>query len=171
MNDTDREVFRAFVAARGTTLVRTAYLLTGDWQHAEDVVQTALARTYASWWRLRDHDKLEGYVRRSVTRSCVNLWRQGPRRREVVTDILPERTVPGPGAATQGSGPLWQALLDLPPRQRAVVVLRFYEDLAEADIARQLGCSVGTVKSQLSRALARLRGQGRAAFALEGDAS
>jgi RNA polymerase sigma-70 factor (sigma-E family) len=147
----DQVEFDAFVVACSPRLVRTAYLLVHDRQLAEDLLQTALTKAWFAWRRIEGNP--EPYVRRVMVTTAVSWWR---RRwvREVPSDWLPERAAPGSEAPDQD---LWQALGRLPIRQRAVVVLRFYEDLTEADTADLLGCSVGTVKSQCSRALAKLR--------------
>ncbi len=147
----DHAEFDAFVLACTPRLVRTAYLLVHDRQLAEDLVQTALTKTWFAWGRVEGNP--EPYVRKVMVTTAVSWWR----RRwtgEVPSERLPERA----GAPAEGPDhDVWQALGRLPARQRAVVVLRFYEDLSEADTADLLGCSVGTVKSQCARALAKLR--------------
>ena len=148
--------FTAFVAARGRALLRTAYLLTGDHQAAEDLVQTALAKVYVVWPRVRAKEAVEAYVRRTMVTTHVSWWRRRWRG-EVPTEHLPERPAPDPYASVGDAASLRAALDRLPRRQRAVVVLRYWEDLPEAEVADLLGCSVGTVKSQASRALAKLR--------------
>jgi len=150
----DRE-FREFVAVRAPALLRTAYLLTGDWGHAEDLVQTSLVKTYLALPRIRDLGVIEGYVRRVMINTSTSWWRRRWRG-EVPTGELPEPQVnPFDGHAEREE--LWRQVLRLPPRQRAVLVLRYYEDLSEAETAHLLGISIGTVKSQASRALATLR--------------
>ncbi len=146
--------FAAFVAGRGPALQRTAYLLTGDWGLAEDLLQTALARSYLAWGRIR-HDDPEGYVRKVLANTHASWWRR-KWRGEAATDVLPESGYDGHAGVDERLA-LAVALRALPPRQRAVVVLRFHEDLTEAAVADALGCSVGTVKSQTSKALAKLR--------------
>lgn len=157
MYEQGREAFREWVVARSPQLLRTAYLLTGDRNDAEDLVQTALAKTYLAWDRVREREALDAYVRRIMVNTRTSLWR---RRRldEVPTDVLPERAV-GRDATDDSDlhDALWTALAGLPKRQRAVVVLRYYEDLSEADTAAALGITVGTVKSTTSKALAKLR--------------
>ncbi|MEV5572348.1 SigE family RNA polymerase sigma factor [Spirillospora sp. NPDC052269] len=154
MGGLDRDVPEDWMAARLPALQRYAYLLTGDAHDAEDVVQTALARTLAAWPRvIRKHDP-EAYVRKAIARLVLNSRRRAWRERLWASP--PER-------AEQPSWPgdrvvMWTALATLPPRQRAVVVLRYYEDLSEAQIAETLGCSRGTVKSQSAKALAKLKG-------------
>ena len=152
-----REDFRSYVAGRSAALLRTAYLLTGNRADAEDLLQTALAKTYLAWDRIRDREAVDGYVRRVMVNTQTSWWR---RRRvdEHPTDSLPER---GSGRDSTADldlhDALWSALGTLPRRQRAMVVLRYYEDLSEADIAAALGCRPGTVKSLSARGLARLR--------------
>jgi RNA polymerase sigma-70 factor (sigma-E family) len=147
--------FTAYLAARQSTLLRTAYLITGDAHTAEDVVQSALARLYLSWDRVQRAESPDAYVRRAIVNEATSWWRRAWRRREVATDILPDVAVaPEP---TSGGDDVWQLVRSLPPRQRAVIVLRYYEQLSEAEIADTLGISPGTVKSQASRALATLR--------------
>jgi RNA polymerase sigma-70 factor (sigma-E family) len=147
--------FADFVAARSPRLLRSAYLLTHDWGHAEDLLQTALTRAWEAWGRVEGDP--EPYVRRILVNTYSSWWR----RRwtgEHPTGRLPEPAVsPDPGAVLDERDRVWQALRALPRRQRAVLVLRYFEDLSDADIADVLGCSVGTVKSQASRALAKLR--------------
>jgi RNA polymerase sigma-70 factor (sigma-E family) len=148
--------FAAYMQARQPALLRTAYLLTGDAHTAEDVVATALAKLYLAWDRIRDRESVDGYVRRILANETTSLWRRPWRRREVVADALPERG--REDAYDDGrTAALWQAVRSLPPRQRAVIVLRYYEELTEAETAAVLGVSTGTVKSQASRALATLR--------------
>jgi RNA polymerase sigma-70 factor (sigma-E family) len=162
-SDTDAE-FTAFAAARGPALLRTAYLLTGDHQAAEDLVQTALAKTYVAWSRIRDREAVEAYVRRTMVTTQTSWWRRRWRG-ETPTAELPD-AVPAPGADAAGGDMagvhaerdrIWRHLGRLSERQRTVVVLRFYEDLGEAEIAALLGCSPGAVKSHTHRALTRLR--------------
>lgn len=154
------EGFAAFVAARSPALMRTAWLLTGSRAAAEDLVQEALARSWRVWESIERQDAPEVYVRRVM----VNTYTSWARRRwagEVPTDALPEPR--GEGSPRDATDVLdvahgvRLALADLPPRQRAVLVLRFYDDLTEAQVADVLGCALGTVKSQASRALAALR--------------
>ncbi|MFG2556909.1 SigE family RNA polymerase sigma factor [Streptomyces sp. NPDC048581] len=149
--------FQEFVRARWSHLVRTAYLLTGDAHHAEDLTQTALAKAYRSWRRVARADNPEAYVRRMLV-SCNSDRFRKRRVTERLTDAPPE--TPGRDAGYAGvdeRGALLGALAQLPPKQRAVVVMRYWEDLSEAEVADVLGCSVGTVKSQASKGLAKLR--------------
>jgi len=151
----------AFIDARSCSLLRFAYLLTGDHGLAEDLLQNSLIKVYLSWDRIRDRAALEAYTRTVMTRTQLSWWRR-PARREVLGVEPTERAVRDHPQSQQRDqvderDELWQLLATLGPRQRAVLVLRFYEDLSEAEIARVLGCTTGTVKSQLSRGLARLR--------------
>ncbi|WP_344915259.1 SigE family RNA polymerase sigma factor [Streptosporangium oxazolinicum] len=152
MDAAEERRFREFVSARSPALMRLAFLLTGGDQHAaEDLLQTALARTVAGWSRV---ETPEAYVRQVMYRQQVSWWR---RRRETVVAEPPEGTVADgtPGADLRIV--MRRALARLTPRQRAVLVLRYYEDLPEAEVAGILGCSVGTVRSTAHRSLARLR--------------
>jgi RNA polymerase sigma-70 factor (sigma-E family) len=145
----------AFLAARSTALLRTAYALTGDWQRAEDLVQTALVACYGRWSRI---DEPEAYLRRTMVRTYLG-WRRRRWVGELATGRLADTaTESGEHVAIELRGAVLQGLATLPQRQRAVVVLRYYLDLTEAETAGLLGISAGTVKSQSSRALAKLRG-------------
>jgi RNA polymerase sigma-70 factor (sigma-E family) len=151
------EAFRGFVAARGNALLRTAYLLTGDQQLAEDLVQTTLEKAVRRWGSIREPAAAEAYVRRTMYREQVSLWR---RRRvaELPTAIIPEPRLSGTTAdQVEDRLVLRAALMRLGRRQRAVVVLRYFEDLTEQQVADTLGISVGTVKSTAHKALAHLR--------------
>ena len=148
--------FREFVVGRSGALLRTAYLLTGSPQAAEDLLQTSLAKAWFSWSRVRAADSPEAYVRRILVNAYAAAWRR-KWRGEQPTEQLPDRAGPDRTAEVDEREQVWRALHALPRRQRAVVVLRFYEDLNEAETARVLGVSVGTVKSQTSKALAKLR--------------
>lgn len=150
------EEFSAYMAARQPALLRTAYLLTGDRAGAEDLVQNALAKLYLSWDRVREREAIDGYVRRIIVNDHNSLWRRAWKRREHSTDSMPERPAVDEYDDGQGAA-LWTFVRSLPPKQRAVIVLRYYEELSEAETAATLGISVGTVKSQASRALAGLR--------------
>lgn len=146
------DTFEEFVVARQAALLRTAFLLTGHAQDAEDLVQTALIKVVPHWRRIADDP--EPYVRRVLVRENISRWRRR-RWREVGTDVLPEVLAVGPDH--DGLLTLRAALADLSPRQRSVVVLRYYEDRTEAETADLLGISVGTVKSHARDALVRLR--------------
>ncbi len=145
--------FADFVDQWSPALLRVAFLLTGDRGLAEDLLQTALLKTSRRWSRIADQQAAYPYVRRVLVTTSAS-WRRRCRVGEVLTDRLPEHGVAdgevAPGRAVA-------ALEALPPRMRAVIVLRYYEDLSEADTAAALGCSIGSVKSQASRGLARLR--------------
>ena len=148
--------FTAFVHARSAALLRLAVLLTGDRHDGEDLLQIALAKAYRSWWRLRRPELAEAYVRRILVTS-VTSWRRRGAARERAADLVPDRLVAGPDAEVADRIVLAQALRLLSPGQRAVLVLRIFEDLSERQTADLLGCSVGTVKSQTARGLAALR--------------
>ncbi|MBE9498453.1 SigE family RNA polymerase sigma factor [Streptomyces sp. GKU 257-1] len=152
--------FTSYVQARGPVLLRTARSLTANPSDAEDLLQTALTKTYLAWERIEDHRALDGYVvRRALVNTRTSQWR---RRKvdEFSCEELPEPDpLPAPDPAEQQAvrDAMWRAVLKLPARQRAMVVLRYYEDLSEIQTAEVLGVSVGTVKSAVSRALAKLR--------------
>jgi RNA polymerase sigma-70 factor (sigma-E family) len=151
VDDDERESFDAFVRARLPDLLRFGRALTGSPEAAADLVQDALERTLLAWGRLENRTEPEGYVRRIMVNRNISIWRKWGR--EHPTDRVADRGVED----RHHDSDLWRALQQLPPRQRAVLALRYYEDLSEADIARTLGCSVGTVKSQASKAMAKLR--------------
>ena len=149
------------MSSRWPGLVRLAFGLTGDRWLAEDLAQTALASAYASWWRVRKADDPDAYVRRILINASKSRWR---RRRAAEQPGGPPAEVPDPAAdpaaAVGERSALLAALSTLPPRQRAVVVLRYWEDLTDAQAAALLGCSASTVRSQAARALAKLRASG-----------
>lgn len=155
MSDRDAE-FAAFMAADAGSLLHTAWLLCGDAHRAEELTQQALVSTYVAWPRARDTDPL-AYARRSLANARIDSWRR--RRREVLTspEMIPRDTSPGHETRIAERDQLVRALRTLPPRQRRIVVLRHFVGLAEAEVADELGVSLGTVKSTASRALARLR--------------
>ncbi len=146
--------FDDFVAARSTALLRTAYLLTGDRGRAEDLLQASLTKAWLAWPRIEGH--AEPYVRKVLVNTYSSWWRRRWNG-EHPADVLPDAGHPGHADDSARSQDLWQALDRLPRRQRAVVVLRYFEDLTEAETARLLDCSVGTVKSQTAKAFAKLR--------------
>ncbi|GIG85577.1 SigE family RNA polymerase sigma factor [Plantactinospora endophytica] len=150
------EEFREFVAARSAALLRTAYLLAGDWATAEDLLQTALTKTYLAWKRLGEIEAVEPYARRVLINTATSWWRRRWHG-ERPTEVLPERPAPDQIEEQLERDRLWRHVRTLPVRQRAVLVLRFYEDLSEAQTAALLDISPGTVKSQTSRALSTLR--------------
>jgi RNA polymerase sigma-70 factor (sigma-E family) len=159
--------FDAFVAARSRPLLKAAWLLTGDWHLAEDLLQTSLAKSYLAWQRIEAGNE-EAYVRRVLVTTYVTWWRRAWRG-ERATGALPDRQdAHDEHADAEVRQLLRTALADLSRRQRATVVLRYYCDLSEAETAVALDCSVGTVKSQAARGLARLRLSGLAEAVHEG---
>ncbi|MCL8024342.1 SigE family RNA polymerase sigma factor [Nocardioides bruguierae] len=161
---TDRRAeFTDFAAARQQSLLRAAYLMVGEQTLAQDLVQEALTKTYVAWPRLRRTEAAEAYTRRAITTTAISWFRRKSWSHERVSEA-PEDLGP---ARAQGHDDhadgvarrdwLWAALHRLPPRQRAAVVLRYYEDLTEAQTAEALGCAVGTVKSQVNAAFKTLR--------------
>lgn len=150
----DEQSFTAWAAARQHALLRSAYLLTLDNGRAEDLVQEALVKVASRWGRLRDQQP-EAYARQVIYRDNVSWWRR--HRRERLTDAPPERSVTGTGQLAESRLMLRAALARLTEGQRAVLVMRYFDDLSEAETARLLGVAVGTVKSQTHAALRRLR--------------
>ena len=157
MRTDEEQAFVAFVHARSKPLLRTAHLLTGDLQRAEDLLQTAFERVARKWSRL-DGDP-EAYLRRTLVNLATDRWRLAGRRvHEVPRIVLPDQpTADDAIHQAESRHDLIRALDQLGRRQRAVLVLRYFDDLSEKDVAEALGCSVGTVKSTSARALARLR--------------
>jgi RNA polymerase sigma-70 factor (sigma-E family) len=153
---TDDEEFREFMRGRWPAMLRLAYGLTGDMGHAEDVAQAAFARAYASWGRVRRTGDPDAYVRRILVNENRRRFRKH-RVAEGLPGVLPEKPVADASGECDERAALLAALATLGPRQRAVVVLRYWMDMSEAETAAALNCSVGTVKSQASRALATLR--------------
>lgn len=164
MKAAQEDSFREFVEGSWNRLLRTAYLLTGDHGAAEDLVQTALMRTYRHWGRIETYDSPEAYVRRVMVNTNVSAWR----RRRAVVHVVADPPEPAAGTGT-GTGDhqdtyavrdeLWRAVQAMSPRMRTAFVLRYFEDLAEAEVASVMGCAVGTVKSQIARGLAKLRNE------------
>ena len=154
MRTEDEDAFEAFVAARSGDLLRTAVLLTRDRGHAEDLLQTALVKAYRRWGRI-DGDPYP-YVRRVLVTSAAS-WRRLRATQEIVSLPALDRTTPDGTDVVDERERMADALATLPPRMRAVLVLRYTEDLSETDTAELLGCSVHTVRSQTVRGLARLR--------------
>ncbi|MEW1830633.1 SigE family RNA polymerase sigma factor [Streptomyces sp. NPDC088196] len=152
--------FASYMRARQPVLLRTARSLTANACDAEDLLQTALTKTYVAWERIEDHRALDGYVRRALLNTRTSQWRKR-KVDEFACDELPEpETVGGaedPAEQQALHDAMWRAIAKLPERQRAMVVLRYYEDLSEVQTAEVLGVSVGTVKSAVSRALGKLR--------------
>jgi RNA polymerase sigma-70 factor (sigma-E family) len=154
VNERDRQEFAKFAAARSGTLIRLAYVLTADQHAAEDLLQTALTRAAARWGRI--HGAPEAYVRQIMYREQVSSWRRRARRREVTMADPPDQAA-GPVASAEARLDVQEALRALPAGKRAVLVLRYLEDLPEAQVADILGCSVGTVRSQTHKAITQLR--------------
>ncbi len=150
--------FEEFVAARGPALLRHAYVLTGDRDLAQDLVQEVLAHLYGRWERVQASNAPEAYVRTSITRKYLS-WRRRRASTERVTDQLPE-TARGSADFTDeraGDDVVWRALQELPRRQRAILALRFYDDQSDLQIAEILGVSASNVRAQASRGIATLR--------------
>lgn len=149
------EEFREYVRSRGPALLRTAHQLTGHACDAEDLLQSALAKTYLAWERIQDRGSLDGYVRRAMVNINISQWRRR-KLEEYPSDELPEVC-----SEVEACGDvhvrLEQALDRLPARMREAITLRYYEDMSETEIAQTLGISVGTVKSTVSRGMAKLR--------------
>jgi RNA polymerase sigma-70 factor (sigma-E family) len=154
--DQDEATFEAFVDNRYRRLLQTAYLLTGDQGHAEDLLQASLAKTWAAWPRLH-HAAADAYVRTVLVRTHATWWRRRWRG-ERPAARLPDQAAPDELARLPERDALLRALATLPPRMRAALVLRYFEDYSEQRVAEVLACPVGTVKSLCSRGLARLRG-------------
>jgi RNA polymerase sigma-70 factor (sigma-E family) len=148
--------FRDFATARSAPLFRTALLMVGDYQLAQDLLQEALVKTYVAWPRLRAVDKAEAYTRRVVVTTSIS-WRRRRSFHERPADSLPELAVPDLADLVAGKADLWSQLRALPPRQRAAVVLRYCEDLSETQTSELMGCSVGSVKRHASLGLGKLR--------------
>ncbi|MFB4269250.1 SigE family RNA polymerase sigma factor [Nonomuraea sp. GTA35] len=148
--------FREYVMARGPALLRAAHQLTGHPLDAEDLLQSALTKTYQAWERIEDRGALDGYVRRAMVNINISQWRRR-KLEEYPSDELPEPVTCDPVTSSEIHEALEQALRELPERMRAAIVLRYYEDMTEPEIAKKLGISVGTVKSTVSRAMAKLR--------------
>ncbi len=144
------------MADRGPALLRAATRLTSDHTEAEDLLQAALAKTYLAWDRINDRAAIDGYVRRAMVNTQISWWRR--RKLEIYpTDELPDSPVDDHTRRSELHDALGRALRRLPERQRLAVMLRYYEDISEAEIAKVLGVSIGTVKSTVSRAMTKLR--------------
>ena len=148
--------FDTYAAARWPKLVHTAYLLTGDRHEAEDVVQATLAKVYLAWPRISRLDEPDAYIHRALVNTNLSRFRKR-RVVQLLTSRIPERAREPQHDQVEERALLMSALAALPPRQRAVVVLRYWEDLSEHQVAEILGCSPGNVKSQASRGLRKLR--------------
>jgi RNA polymerase sigma-70 factor (sigma-E family) len=149
--------FRDYVQARRRALLRTAYLLTRNEADAEDLVQSALAKTYLAAGRIADCTALDGYVRRALVNTHISSWRRRRRVVELPTDKLPDEPVADHAVSSDLQATLRRAVDRLPVRMRAAVTLRYYHDMTEAEVAELLGISLGTVKSTVARAVAKLR--------------
>jgi len=154
--DRDAE-FAVFFASTWSRLFRTTYGVAGDRGLAEDALQSAFAKVYSSWDRVQAAQHPEAYVRRMAVNEVLSVLRRPWFRAERPTDVPEPTPLPSAEGRTVDRDAVWSAVSALPPRQRAVVVLRYYEDLSEAEIADVLGCSRGTVKSTAAAALANLR--------------
>jgi RNA polymerase sigma-70 factor (sigma-E family) len=167
----DLPEFRDFVTARWSAMLRTAFLLTGDHGHAEDLVQTALSKCFVAWPRLRASTAADAYVRKAMLNTYLS-WRRRRSWYELPSDDPPEREGGDSTEDLAQRSVVMDALAALPPKQRAVVVLRFYDDLGVEQVARQMGCTSGSVKRQTSVALGKLRTVlGEAADLVEGAPS
>jgi RNA polymerase sigma-70 factor (sigma-E family) len=155
--------FRVFVEHHWGPLIRTAYLITGDRNHAEDLVQTALEKTHRRWRQVAAMEAPEAYVRKIMVNTAIS-WRRRRSWGEVPVNGAPDASSGGDEYhRIEQRQQLMAALRKVPPKMRAVLVLRYFEDLTEAEVAQAMGCSVGTVKSQASRGLQRLRADMEAA--------
>jgi RNA polymerase sigma-70 factor (sigma-E family) len=152
----DHRGFHDYVTTRGGALLRMAFVLTRNQADAEDLVQSALAKTYQAWDRIEDRAALDGYVRRAMVNTHISSWRRR-RLEEYPTDEIPDQAVADHASDSALQDALRRALDRLPHRMRVAVVLRYYADMSEAEIADFLGISQGTVKSTVSRAVAKLR--------------
>ena len=156
MRGPDEKEFGELVAGRSHALRRTAYLMCGDWHQAEDLVQTTFVKLYCAWGKVNRGDNLDAYLRKTLLHACIDEKRRGWFRREWPTSAPPD--VPDVSAVPSDDRDLLVgALRRIAPGQRAVLVLRYWEDLDVEETARVLGCSAGTVKSQTARGLAALR--------------
>ena len=152
----DQAAFRDYVSARRTTLLRMAFALTGNQADAEDLMQAALAKTYLAWGKIQDRAALDNYVRRAMVNTQISWWRRR-KLEEYPTDELPDQVVADHASESDQAEVIRRALDRLPERMRAAVMLRYFEDMTEPEIATTLGVSLGTVKSTVSRAMAKLR--------------
>jgi RNA polymerase sigma-70 factor (sigma-E family) len=152
----DVAAYSDLVTARSGSLFHTAYLMVGDHQLAQDLLQESLVKTYVAWPRLRDVSKAEAYTRRTIVTTAIS-WRRRRSFHERPVDVLPDIGVADRVEELAARDALWVQLRLLPPRQRAAIVLRYYHDLSLAQTADAMGCSIGAVKSQTSSGLNRLR--------------
>ncbi len=161
MRQSDEDRFTAFVRAQSASLFRTAYLITGDHQRAEDLLQSTLVRLYQRWPRVEAMEQPVGYARKVLVNQAVSWWRRRSSREEPLL-LLDEPTWDGGVDEVTEHERVWNAVVSLPPRQRAVMVLKYYEDLGVVEIAETLGMAPGTVKSHghaAARRLAELLGE------------
>ena len=156
MSDRDA-AFAAYFAARSDAMRGTAYLLCGDWHRAEDLVQQTFTKIYLVWRRIQRHEAMDSYTRQTLIRTFLSERRRGWFRHESVASEATDRAAPSADFADERLV-LLEALVKVPPRQRAVLVLRYWEDQSVEQTAELLDCSAGTVKSQAARGLATLRG-------------
>ena len=152
-----REEFVAFVASRSDRMLRIAVLLTGDLRDAEDLLQSVMEKVYLRWSAGHKPTDLDGYVRSALFNGAKSAWRRRRSRPETLTANAPDVIADAVSGDTLLRSRLLEAVRELPLRQRAVVALRYFDDYSEADVARMLGCSVGTVKTHAHRGLKRLR--------------
>ena len=152
----DAPTFEEYAGVAWPSLYRYAYLLAGNHADAEDIAQQTLMKAHRSWSRIKGSDSLTAYLRRMLTNTYLSQRRPKRRRLELLTDAPPEG-IHGPAGGPEERMALWPHVKSLPPRQRAVIVLRYYEDLSEEEIANTLGCSRGNVKSTAHHALKALR--------------
>ncbi|MFD9738485.1 RNA polymerase sigma factor [Umezawaea sp. NPDC059074] len=173
MRKAEEQGFREFAVTHAASLRRTAYLFCGDWHTAEDLMQQSLMKLYQAWHRVQQQDHAGAYARKILLRTWLDEKRRPWRRAEQRDGELPETADSGADPDLV-SGRLWakeliqKALIKVPPRQRAVLVLRYFEDLSVTDVAAVMGCTEGTVKSQTARGLVALRA---AVDALENNGS
>ncbi|HXR41114.1 MAG TPA: SigE family RNA polymerase sigma factor [Acidothermaceae bacterium] len=170
MNAEDEADFRSFATSRMRDLRRTAYLLCGDWHHADDVTQTVLTKLYSNWTKIQERERVDAYVRTMLVRATFERKRRFWWRRELSSAQPPETPV-DIETHVEERLVLLDALAKMPPRQRAVLVLRFWEDQDVAETANALGCTEGTVKSQTARGLTALRALLADSHLMEGRSS
>ncbi len=152
----DSTMFSEYVENRSHALLRTAYLMVGDHQLAQDLLQEALIKTFMAWPRLRDHERVDAYVRRTIVTTSIS-WRRRRSFHERPSELLPEAPAADQVESLATHQVLIGHLAGLPPRQRAAIVLRYYEDLSVAQTAEVMGCSPGAVKTHVSIGLGKLR--------------
>jgi RNA polymerase sigma-70 factor (sigma-E family) len=156
MRDTRDKEFTSFVVAHGAALLRTAGLMTGDRQHGEDLVQTTLAKAYGSWSKVRRADEPLAYVRRIMVNSHLSRLRRFMSTEQVI-EVVPDRGTEDAQVRYAQTDEMRRALVELSPRVRTAVVLRYFEDLSEAETARVMGVSTSTVNNHVAKGLAALR--------------